>query len=654
MSTAAHRRAAMALAGLTALAMVVWTVQIDVPLGAKAFFDNQVYNGVIAGAALLVLWRAVAVRENRVAWLLVAAGMGSWLAGDIWWVIHAEDDVVPIPSLADVYFFALYPPMAIAIVMLIRRRVGKLSSMLALDGVIGACAIAGLCAAFVLEPVLDTASGSLTAMAVTIAYPVLDIVLVALLVEAVALGGWVLSRSWALLTAGLLVFGLTDAIYYAQVAAGTYVDSGYLDVGWLLGMFLVGIAAWQPEPKIARAADHGWRQLIAPGVFAAIALGVAFYAYTAQINVVAMGLACAALLAVILRMVMTFRENLRILEVVRHESVTDALTGLGNRRRLLNDLEARLQDDRPCTLVLCDLNGFKRYNDTFGHPAGDALLNRLGGRLASAVTGDGQAYRMGGDEFCALLDLAADNAAVLVQAALAERGEGFAVDASCGTVVLPLQADTAAEALRLADARMYEQKRGGRPTAEAQSVELLMRLLSERDPALSEHVAGVAELAVGVAERLGLGAGQCEDVRVAAALHDVGKLAIPDSILNKPGPLDSDEWSFMCRHTLIGERILESTPGLAGVAALVRASHERPDGCGYPDALAGEDIPFGARIVAVCDAYDAMVSDRPYRRGMPPADALAELRAGAGTQFDAAVVDAFVAVHGVWALPSAA
>ncbi len=644
----------MAFAALTTLALFVWSVQIEVDLGAKPFFDNWVYNGIIGCAVVLVVWRAIVVRENRVAWLLVGAGMGSWLAGDIWWVIHAEDDIVPIPSLADVYFFALYPPLAVAIVMLIRRRVGKLSRMLALDGVIGACAIAGVCAAFVLEPVLESATGTLTEKIVTIAYPVLDIVLLALVVEAVALGGWVLSRAWAILAAGLLAFALTDAIYYAQVAAGTYVDSGYLDIGWLVAMVLVGVAAWQPDPKQVRAVDQGWRQLLAPGAFAAIALGVAFYAYAAQVNVVAMGLACGALLAVIFRMVATFRDNLHILETVRYESVTDALTGLGNRRRLLADLEARLDGDQPQVLVLCDLNGFKRYNDTFGHPAGDALLNRLGGRLASAVTGHGRAYRMGGDEFCALLDLAAAGAATLVTSALSERGEGFAVDASVGTVVIPVEADTAAEALRLADARMYEQKRGGRPTAEAQSVELLMRLLSERDPELSEHVAGVAELAVGVAERLDLTPARCEDVRVAAALHDIGKLAIPDSILNKPGPLDSDEWAFMCRHTLIGERILESTPGLAGVAALVRASHERPDGRGYPDALTRDEIPFGALIVAVCDAYDAMVSDRPYRRGMSPADALRELRAGAGTQFDVAVVDAFVAVHGARALPAAA
>ena len=131
---------------------------------------------------------------------------------------------------------------------------------------------------------------------------------------------------------------------------------------------------------------------------------------------------------------------------------------------------------------------------------------------------------------------------------------------------------------------------------------------------------------------------------MAAELHDVGKVAIPDAIINKPGPLDDDEWAFMRRHTLIGERIVAAAPALGAVAQLVRASHEHWDGAGYPDATAGEDIPLGARIVAVCDAYDAIVSDRPYRRGRSAAEAMAELHRCAGTQFDPAVVDAFAAV----------
>jgi HD-GYP domain-containing protein (c-di-GMP phosphodiesterase class II) len=132
-------------------------------------------------------------------------------------------------------------------------------------------------------------------------------------------------------------------------------------------------------------------------------------------------------------------------------------------------------------------------------------------------------------------------------------------------------------------------------------------------------------------------------VKLAAELHDVGKVAIPDAILNKPGPLNEDEWAFMRRHTLIGERIVAAAPALCGVAKLVRASHERWDGGGYPDGIAGENIPLGARIVAVCDAYDAIVADRPYRGARSSAAALAELRRCAGTQFDPAVVEAFAA-----------
>lgn len=133
-------------------------------------------------------------------------------------------------------------------------------------------------------------------------------------------------------------------------------------------------------------------------------------------------------------------------------------------------------------------------------------------------------------------------------------------------------------------------------------------------------------------------------VRQGAELHDIGKLAVPDAILNKPGPLDEEEWTFMRRHTLVGERILAAAPALADVARLVRSSHERFDGSGYPDHLVGESIPLGARVIAVCDAWDAMTTDRPYRRAMEHAEALAELERCSGTQFDPAVVKVFRAV----------
>ena len=198
------------------------------------------------------------------------------------------------------------------------------------------------------------------------------------------------------------------------------------------------------------------------------------------------------------------------------------------------------------------------------------------------------------------------------------------------------------DALRNADRRMYGEKNGRRASAGGQSAAVLLRVLTERHPDLSEHVDGVISLT----EKVGLELGMTEEDRTAlwqaAALHDIGKAAVPDAILNKPGPLDDDEWAFMRRHTVIGERILDGAPALTAAARLVRSSHERFDGNGYPDKLAGADIPLGARIVAVCDAYDAMVSDRPYRSGMSSEQAVEELSRCAGTQFDPAVVDAFV------------
>ncbi len=178
--------------------------------------------------------------------------------------------------------------------------------------------------------------------------------------------------------------------------------------------------------------------------------------------------------------------------------------------------------------------------------------------------------------------------------------------------LIPEETADATAALQIADARMYEQKNGGRPFAARQSRAVLLRALEERSPELLRHLGGVARLAGEVAERLALSSEEVEHVRQAAELHDVGKMAIPDAILSKPGPLDPSERAFLRRHTLVGERIVGAAPALAPVARLVRSSHERLGGEGYPDRTAGEEIPLGSRIIAVCDAYDAMTSDRPY------------------------------------------
>jgi two-component system, cell cycle response regulator len=382
-----------------------------------------------------------------------------------------------------------------------------------------------------------------------------------------------------------------------------------------------------------------------------IALGVLIYGdISRQVTPPALVLAIATLLAVCARLLVTVRENLVMLRGSRRLALTDSLTGLGNRRRLMEDLQlacSLAEAPEPWTLVLYDLNGFKHYNDTFGHPAGDALLVRLSEKLAAAVATQGAAYRMGGDEFCVLFSRPAARDETIVAdsvSALSEQGPGFAISAAHGEVLIPIEAGEPASILQLADQRLYKRKDPARESSAAlQLRDVLLQAFRERYPDLQEHQRGVGELVRGVGQQMGASDEELDVLARAAELHDVGKIAIPDAILGKPGPLEPDEWQFIRRHTILGERILMAAKSLRPVARLVRSSHERIDGTGYPDGLRGQQIPIGARIIFVCDAYHAMISERGYSPAISSEQAVAELRACAGTQFDPTVVDAFVA-----------
>ena len=609
---------------------------------------EHLYEALEVVAAACCLWRAVAHPKERKPWLVIGLGMVSFAAADLYYTIALQPlgDDIPYPSLADALYLGLYPCCFVGLLLLARCRAGRLPWMLWVDGLIVALGFAAVASALVYGRVLDGTGGDPLTVATNLAYPMSDILLLGLvagLLGVFGLRGW---RAWSAVICGFALLGVADTIYLWRVANGTYEVGGVLDAAWPAGMVLVGAAAWQrPRRLDARAvADRGF--LPVPLIAGLCATGLLVTDHYERLDQSAVWAAAGCVLAVVVRLGGTFREYARMLRTSRHEAASDALTGLSNRRSLIAELERRLAADEPepAVLALFDLDGFKAYNDAFGHPAGDLLLRRLGARLAE-IGGHDVAFRMGGDEFCILLP--ADGSADLVgraQLALSESGEGFTVGASAGTVALPAEARTVSEALAIADRRMYAQKRGGRTSASNQSKDVLLRAVHERSPNLGAHGGEVAELAERTARHLGLEIDMVRAVRQGAELHDIGKLAIPDTILNKPGPLDDSEWGFMRRHTLVGERILAAAPALVDVAKFVRSSHERWDGDGYPDGLAGEEIPLGARVIAVCDAWDAMVTDRPYRRAMPREEALAELERCAGTQFDPDVVEAFRAV----------
>jgi two-component system, cell cycle response regulator len=610
------------------------------------FADTWLYSGLLVAGALACLARALTRRKERAAWLVFGLALSAWALGDLYdSLVLAGQASPPYPSVADFLWLAFYPAVYAGVVLLLEARVENLSASIRLDGAIAGAAVTGLGAALLFPRYADD-SGSTAAVATNLAYPLGDLLLVAAVVGAFTLAGGQSGWVFALLTAGLLTTAVADFAYLEGVAQGTWVDGTLWDTLWPVGMYLVARAAWTRSGRASRIDLGGRSLIIVPAVSGLIGIGLLVWDHFHRLHPVAVGAAAVALGAVLVRLALTFRENARILDKVQEQSLTDTLTGLGNRRRLLRDVERRLTAREPGLLVILDLDGFKAYNDTYGHPAGDSLLRRLGERLVQAARPFGQAYRLGGDEFCALLDVrpaSMETALDAVATALTDEGENFAVSASFGAVVLCEEVETTTDALKLADQRLYAQKRDRRSADGRQPHDVLLRVLFEREPQLHGHMHEVSELSRSVGERLGLGRAAVDQVAHAAELHDIGKLAIPDTILHKPGPLSADELAYVRKHTLVGARILGAAPALREVAALVRASHERWDGTGYPDGLAGEEIPLGARIVAVCDAFDAMISPRPYRPARTHEAAIAELARCSGSQFDPAVVAAFCA-----------
>ena len=633
----------------TLVLLAALAVQLETHAGgpeASRIFNNWLYDCVGICACLTCLGRGVLAKE-RAAWVLIGAGVFAWTAGDIYWTIALETAKnPPYPSFADAGYLGFYPLVFVGLGLLIGRRVIRFSASVWLDGLIAACTVCAIAGGVVLPRVWHTSTGGFAAVATNMSYPAGDAILLSLVIGAFAFSGWSFDRTWLLLGGGLAVFGIADSIYLVQVANGTYHVSHTLDLGWPAGFALIAGAASAPvRQAAARARLEGRRVLVAPLVLAAVCLSLEIWDHFGGVGAFALTAASVGIAAVIARLALTFNEHLHLLSRTRTESLTDALTGLSNRRALLQHLDEAFTGEPPTSklLLLFDLDGFKAYNDTFGHSAGDMLLSRLGARLRRTIGERGEAFRLGGDEFCILLDgesIDLDWVRATAMASLREGGDGFAITCSCGHALIPSEAGDPSEALQIADRRMYADK--GIRVVARDSSGVLIQALIERDRFLGDHVRSVVDYAVALAQHAGLRGADAELVRAAAELHDVGKLALPESILLKPGPLDDDEWRLVRQHTLVGERIIAAADGLGEVAKAVRSTHERWDGTGYPDGLAGERIPFTSRLITICDAYDAMTAPRPYTAALTQQEAIDELARNAGTQFDPNLVELFV------------
>jgi diguanylate cyclase (GGDEF)-like protein len=601
-----------------------------------------VYSAIELIALAVCVARVLERREQRLAWTLMTVSLSCWTVGDMLWTAWLDQLAhPPVPSIADAFYLLMYPAMYGSLMSLLRSRTRQAVAAQWLDGGVVGLAVGAVAAAMVFSDILRTTTGHLAADAVNIAYPVLDFILLMFVAMAYVLAGRRAGRDWLALGVGVVLMSGADILYAEQSAGGLYISSGFVNVLYLASFSALAAGAWLPSSRQSNRRARSRDTMVLTVLAAAVALGLLVFAAFTAVTPLAVGLAAGTLALATVRSALTYHENAQILRATRVQAVTDALTGLCNRRQLIADLDALFRDGQgPATLLFFDLNGFKRYNDAYGHGVGDALLIRLGSALSAAIGDRGLAYRLGGDEFCVLLDgyyPAHDQLVASARAALTESGGGFDVTTSLGVTLVPDEASSADDALRLADERMYADK--GR-TQRSPVRDVLMQLLTERTPGLLDHSSGVMAVTAGVAALFSLDSDGLDEMLRAAELHDIGKLAIPDAILNKPGPLDAAEWIFMKQHPIIGQRILDAATALAPVGLIVRSSHERWDGGGYPDGLSGEAIPLGARIIAVCDAYDAIISDRCYQRARSHEEALEELRRNAGTQFDPAVVEA--------------
>jgi diguanylate cyclase (GGDEF)-like protein len=637
------------------------------------------YQGLSFSAAVAILAGVQLHRPpRRRPWYLLAVSQFVYASADAaFYVAHDVLHREQFPALADLLYLSHYPILMAGLLLLVRQRTPREDRASLIDASVIALAAGLLSWLFLIGPLAlgSDAQLSILGRMASVAYPVADLLVFAVAVRLLVGPG---SRpvSYWLLSASLLVVLATDTVYVLMQLTGTYATGNVLDACWLSSYVLLGAAALHPSMRVLsepsqtpRTHTSRWRLgLLAVASLVAPATLVIPTTLGRDVNLpVIAGASAVLFLLVVARLG-------ELVDEQRRAAVTDGLTGLYNRRffeaTLALEAEQAFRSGRDLGLLVLDIDHFKRINDAHGHQAGDRVLRELAARLVASSRGGDVIARYGGEEFVVLLR----NTSVEAVPETAERlrravGDvpvvladdlWLATTVSVGGASWPVHAHSADELVRVADQALYAAKRLGRNrvqigrppggTAVVQErdedavLAYLQRLADEIDARLAseEHSGAIARWAGTIADHLGLGPDARWRAELAGRLHDIGKIIVTDEILLKPGPLTGGEWAVLRRHPVQGARLVGLAEGLHQVAAVVRQHHERFDGTGYPDGRTGEEIRIESRVVAVCDAWAAIRSNRPYDAARPVGAAREQLRVASGSQFDPTVVAAFL------------
>jgi len=667
---------------------VVLLVIAQVVHPSTALVDVPYLVPIVAAVGLSVTAAMVTRGRTRTAWTLLATSNALWLVGEVVWVYYTYvlQRGPPAVSSADFFYLSSYV-FAIPAILVGIGSTGHLRHIRGLlDAGLLALGLGTIGWQVAISPSLPEAPR--LADVVAFAYPLFGVAIVTTL-AAVGLAGRHRLPVWAVLVgAGFAVAGVTDAMYAYSIAAQN-TDSNWTNIGWQIEAVLFGLGAVaairRPEPAARerpRARDLTAVPLVIAGL-AATGLILADRLDHGPLNGGTLAILLALFAGLLARQLLIIRDRTQLATQLRAAlreqerlAITDGLTGVYNRRffqeMLRIEAERGERAETPLSLILIDLDEFKKVNDGYGHPAGDVVLAQIAGRIRGGVRSTDVVARYGGEEFVCLLPGAGEEVAVEIAEQIRQSigrdavavggGRSVCLTSSLGVATAGTRAArplTEPDGLvNDADAALYRAKANGRNRVVATGMLVdpidtdpdlppgLVWLADQIDAKISahEHSTAVSRWSLLVGERLGVETATLRRVGAAGRLHDVGKLSVEDSVLRKVLPLTAAEWAQLQRHPAESARLLTELGQRPDLAAVVAAHHERFDGSGYPLGLAGQEIPIEARIVAVADAWAAMLADRPYASARTVAAAREQIEQGRGSQFDPAVADAFLAL----------